>query len=107
MPDTILNQLYQTLLQKKGEDPTKSYTAQLFLKGDNQILKKIGEEATELVMAGVKGQAQEIIYETADLFYHILVLLAHKNIPFLEIEKALKGRMGISGLEEKKSRTNQ
>lgn len=107
MPQSILNQLYQILLQKKEEDPNKSYTAQLFLKGDNQILKKIGEEATELIMAGVKGQEKEIIYECADLFYHILVFLAHKNIPFLEIEKELKSRMSISGLEEKKSRKNQ
>lgn len=104
MNPEILTQLFETILSRKGESPEKSYTAQLFAKGDNKILKKIGEESTELVMAAVKDDKREIIYEAADVIYHLMVLLAHKNIGLSEIFLELQNRMSISGLEEKAQR---
>lgn len=84
--------------------PEKSYTTELFKKGDNKILKKIGEESTELVMAAIQNQKNEIIYESADLLYHLFVLLSHKNIALTDIYAELARRFGISGLEEKAQR---
>lgn len=104
MEKSVLNELFKTIYSRKESSSDQSYTAKLFEKGENQILKKIGEEATELVMASVKNNADEIIYETADLFYHILVLLAHKNLDIEKVFVELKRRMGTSGLEEKANR---
>ena len=101
---TVLKQLEQVILERKGSSSDSSYTASLLQKGVDKILKKLGEEATELVIAGKGGKRDEIVYETADLFYHTLVLLAHHDIPLDDVLAELRRRFGISGLEEKASR---
>ncbi len=79
MSDT-LNQLADVLEQRKQADPTESYVAKLYHKGLDAILKKIGEEATETVMAAKDGNREKIVYETADLWFHCMVLLAHQGL---------------------------
>ena len=100
----ILHQLSEVLEQRKGADPASSYVAGLYAKGLDAILKKIGEEATETVIAAKGGDAQQIIYETADLWFHSLVLLAQQGIHPDEILDELARREGLSGLAEKAAR---
>jgi phosphoribosyl-ATP pyrophosphohydrolase len=99
-----LQALYQVILERKLNPSESSYTASLMNKGIDKILKKLGEEATELVIAGKGGARDEVVYETADLFYHILVLLGYRDIPLDEVYTELARRFGFSGLEEKRSR---
>ncbi len=91
-----------------GGDPATSYVAKLFAKGDDAILKKIGEEATETVMAAkdarVSGDTEDLIYECADLWFHSLVLLAQYNLHPQQVLDELARREGLSGLVEKASR---
>lgn len=101
----ILQQLDQVLNERKQADPENSYVASLYAAGTEKILKKLGEEATETVIAGMKGQRDEIIYETADLWFHSLVLLAHNDISPQLILDELERRFGLSGHEEKASRS--
>ncbi|MDX1574024.1 MAG: phosphoribosyl-ATP diphosphatase [Methylophaga sp.] len=101
----ILNQLYQVLQQRKQADPDSSYVASLYHAGTDKILKKLGEEATETVIAGKSGNRQQIIYETADLWFHSMVLLAHNDIEFQAVLDELDRRFGLSGLEEKARRS--
>ena len=93
---------------ENGGDPDKSYVAKLFAKGDDAILKKIGEEATETVMAAkdarVSGDASKVLYETADLWFHSMVLLAQFNLTPQQVLDELARREGLSGLEEKAAR---
>ena len=103
MSDT-LQQLAQVLEQRKQADPDSSYVAKLYSKGLDTILKKIGEEATETVMAAKDGVADKIIYETADLWFHTMVLLAHQGLGPDDVLKELERRFGLSGLEEKAGR---
>jgi len=103
MSDT-LQQLAQVLEQRKQADPDSSYVAKLYSKGLDSILKKIGEEATETVMAAKDGVADKIIYETADLWFHTMVLLAHQGLGPDDVLKELERRFGLSGLEEKAGR---
>jgi phosphoribosyl-ATP pyrophosphohydrolase len=103
MTDT-LDKLAEVLEQRKGADPDSSYVAKLYAKGLDAILKKIGEEATETVMAAKDGQADKIVYETADLWFHSLVLLAHQGLGPRDVLAELDRRFGLSGLEEKASR---
>jgi phosphoribosyl-ATP pyrophosphohydrolase len=103
--DHVLQELYKVVLERKANPSDNSYTSSLLTKGIDKILKKVGEESTELVIAGKGGRRSEIIYETADLFYHALVLLAYHDIPFDEVLAELNGRFGTSGLEEKASRS--
>ena len=100
----ILQQLAQVLEQRKGADPESSYVAKLYGKGLDAILKKIGEEATETVMAAKDGDPDKIIYETADLWFHSMVLLAQQGLGPQDVLKELERRFGLSGLEEKASR---
>lgn len=100
----ILQQLGEILEQRKLETADKSYVASLYTKGLDAILKKIGEEATETVIAGKSGNKQQIIYETADLWFHTLVLLAHQNLCPDDVLNELQRRFGLSGLEEKAQR---
>lgn len=100
----VLQKLEQVILERKANPSDSSYTASLLQKGADKILKKLGEEATELVIAGKGGVRAEIVYETADLLYHTLVLLAHSDIPLDDVLAELQKRFGMSGLEEKKSR---
>lgn len=101
----ILQQLNQVLNERKQADPDTSYVASLYAAGTEKILKKLGEEATETVIAGMKGQREEIIYETADLWFHSLVLLVHNDIDPQLILDELERRFGLSGHEEKASRS--
>jgi phosphoribosyl-ATP pyrophosphohydrolase len=100
-----LNNLYQTILQRKqSADAGNSYTAQLLHKGQLHIAKKLGEEAVETAMAVAQNDRAQIIYESADLLFHWLVLLAATDISPHEIELELQRRQGTSGLTEKASR---
>ena len=101
----ILDAVYQVILDRKANHSDSSYTASLMQKGLDKILKKLGEEATEVVIAGKGGVREEIVYETADLFFHILVLLGYQDIPLEAIYDELRRRFGTSGIEEKASRT--
>jgi phosphoribosyl-ATP pyrophosphohydrolase len=103
MSDT-LQKLTEVLEARKGADPDSSYVAKLYSKGLDAILKKIGEEATETVMAAKDDEAEKIIYEVADLWFHTLVLLKHKNLEPQQVLDELERRFGLSGLEEKASR---
>ena len=103
MADT-LNQLAAVLEERKQAEPDSSYVAKLYSKGLDAILKKIGEEATETVMAAKDGEPQKIIYETADLWFHSLVLLAHQGLGPDDVLKELERRFGLSGLAEKAAR---
>ncbi|RNC72638.1 MAG: phosphoribosyl-ATP diphosphatase [Desulfuromonadales bacterium] len=103
--DDILQAVYQVILERKNASADSSYTASLFQKGIDKILKKLGEEATELVIAGKGGSREEIVYETADLFFHALVLLGYYDITPDQIYGELKRRFGTSGIAEKASRT--
>jgi phosphoribosyl-ATP pyrophosphohydrolase len=100
----VLSQLAEVLEQRKQADPESSYVAKLYAKGLDSILKKIGEEATETVMAAKDGDKQKIIYETADLWFHSMVLLAHQGLSPDDILQELDRRFGLSGIEEKASR---
>lgn len=101
----ILEQLYQVLLQRKQADADSSYVASLYQAGTDKILKKLGEEATETVIAGKSGDRSQIIYETADLWFHSMVLLAHNDIELQAVLDELDRRFGLSGLEEKARRS--
>lgn len=102
--DAILQRLAQVLEERKGADPESSYVAKLYGKGLDAILKKIGEEATETVMAAKDGERGKIVYEVADLWFHSLVLLAHQGLGPDDVLLELGKRFGISGLEEKARR---
>jgi len=101
----ILDAVYQVILDRKANPSDSSYTASLMQKGLDTVLKKLGEEATEVVIAGKGGVRDEIVYETADLFFHTLVLLGYHDIPLEAVFDELRRRFGISGIEEKASRT--
>jgi len=101
-----LQQLAQVLEQRKTADPKHSYVASLYAKGLDSLLKKIGEEATETVIAAKNGENKQIIYEMADLWFHCLVLLAHQNLGPEAVLNELERRFGYSGLEEKAQRHN-
>ncbi|MFP4611496.1 MAG: phosphoribosyl-ATP diphosphatase, partial [Thiohalophilus sp.] len=94
----------QVLEDRKGADADSSYVAGLYAKGLDAILKKIGEEATETVMAAKDGDREQIIYETADLWFHTLVMLAHQGLGPDQVLDELARRFGLSGLEEKANR---
>lgn len=105
MNDT-LNKLAEVLEERKQADPDSSYVAKLYSKGLDAILKKIGEEATETVMAAKDGEKDKIIYETADLWFHSMVLLSQQELSPQDVLNELERRFGLSGLEEKASRGN-
>ena len=100
----ILGRLAETLEARKSADPQSSYVAKLYAKGLDSILKKVAEEAAETIMAAKDGEREKIIYETADLWFHSLVLLAREGIHPDEILNELARREGLSGLAEKASR---
>jgi len=102
--DDVLIRLSETLASRRGADPEKSYTARLFAGGPDAILKKIGEESAELIMASKDGERGHIVYEAADLVYHITALLAFHGIGVGEALDELRRREGVSGIDEKKSR---
>lgn len=99
-----LARLADVIESRKGGDPGASYVAKLFSKGQDAILKKIGEEATETVMAAKDGLPERIVSETADLWFHCMVLLAHHGLRPDDVLAELERREGLSGLVEKASR---
>jgi len=96
----VLARLAAVIESRRGGDPEQSYVARLFHKGTDAILKKVGEEATELVMAGKDGDARKIVAEAADLWFHSLVALAQFGITPAQVLAELERREGLSGLEE-------
>ena len=103
----IIDTLYHTIQEKKNDDPSKSYTAKLLQGKQNSMLKKIVEESGEFTFAIKDNDEQEIIYEAADITYHVLVALASKNISPDRVKQELARRFGISGIEEKNSRIDK
>lgn len=104
MEDTVLNQLADVLEARKQAAADSSYVAKLYHKGLDSILKKIGEEATETVMAAKDGEKDKIVYEVADLWFHTLVLLAQQDLHPNDVLNELSRRFGMSGLVEKANR---
>ncbi|AHK78050.1 phosphoribosyl-ATP pyrophosphatase [Ectothiorhodospira haloalkaliphila] len=102
--DRVLEQLAQVLESRKGADASSSYVASLYAKGLDSILKKVGEEATETVVAAKNGEPDQLVHEMADLWFHSLVLLAHQGLGPQQVLAELERRFGLSGLEEKASR---
>lgn len=100
----VLEQIHQTLVSRLDASPDTSYVASLYAKGLDEILKKIGEEATETVLAAKDSEPGKLIYEIADLWFHTLVLLAQQGLEPGQVIDELARRMGTSGLEEKASR---
>lgn len=102
-----LLQLAEVLESRKGAAADTSYVAHLYDKGLDTILKKVGEEATETIIAAAKGDDKELVYEIADLWFHTLVLLAHKGLGPQQVLDELARRTGVSGHEEKRQRSAQ
>lgn len=100
----VLTKLAQTLEARKRAAPDSSYVAGLYAKGLDTILKKIGEEAAETLIAAKTGDRRQIVHETADLWFHTLVLLVQQGIDPDEVLRELERRFGRSGLDEKASR---
>ncbi len=104
MSDNVLEQLAEILEQRKLEAADKSYVASLYAKGLDHILKKVGEEATETVIAAKGGDKHQVVYETADLWFHSMVMLADLGLTPAHVLNELERRFGLSGLEEKAQR---
>lgn len=108
MSDAILKQLSEVLEQRKQSSADESYVASLHQKGLNKILEKVGEESVETILAArdaeQSGDNSKLIYETADLWFHSLVMLSHLDIEVDDILSELERRFGLSGLEEKANR---
>jgi phosphoribosyl-ATP pyrophosphohydrolase len=100
----ILDRLAESIESRKGGDPQRSYVARLLADGEDAVLKKIGEEATEAVMAGKSGDRLRIVGEMADLWFHCLVALAHYGLGPRDVLMELRRREGISGIDEKAAR---
>ena len=101
---TILARLAEVLEARKGADPESSYVARLYDKGLDAILKKVGEEATETVMAAKDADRDQVVYETADLWFHTLVMLKAFDLGPEDVLAELERRFGLSGIEEKANR---
>ena len=106
---SVLDELTQILAQRKAGDPEASYVASLHAKGLNKILEKVGEEATEVILAAKDAQdnasgQEEVVKETADLWFHTMVMLSELNLTPQQVLDELAKRLGISGHDEKASR---
>jgi phosphoribosyl-ATP pyrophosphohydrolase len=104
MSDQVLRELAEVLEQRKSAEAGSSYVASLYDKGLGAILKKVGEEATETVMAAKDGEKDKLVYEIADLWFHTMVLLANEDLKPDDVLQELARRFGVSGLDEKASR---
>ena len=103
----IIQRLTQELEARKSADPHTSYVAKLYSKGMNGILKKVGEEAAETIIAAKDGSQEDLIYETADLWFHTMVMLAQAGLSAEDVLNELARREGLSGLVEKASRPKE
>lgn len=104
---TVLDALYAVIESRRGGDPDTSHTARLFHRGLDKIAQKVGEEAVETAIEGVRGRRDGVVSESADLLYHLLVLWAASGVQPAEVWKALEGRQGISGIAEKAARPQE
>jgi phosphoribosyl-ATP pyrophosphohydrolase len=100
----VLERLYAVIDSRKGADPDTSYTARLFSRGRQQIAKKLGEEAVETVIEGIRGDRPKLVAESADMLYHLLTLWAANNVKPIAIWNELARREGLGGLAEKAAR---
>jgi len=109
MKDEILTQLAQTIEERKSASPDSSYVASLHAKGLNKILEKVGEESVETIIAAKdalsSGDKSDLIYETADLWFHSLIMLSHLDLGPEDVLNELARRFNLSGLEEKANRS--
>ncbi|MBI5815533.1 MAG: phosphoribosyl-ATP diphosphatase [Nitrospinae bacterium] len=101
MNDDIIKQIYAVAVERKKADPKSSYVASLYAKGEDKILEKVGEEAVETILAHKTGDRGQIVYETADMWFHSIVALAQKDIPVDDVLAELQSRFGKTGLREK------
>ena len=101
----MLHRLSETLISRRNADPTTSYTAQLFANGPDSILKKIAEECAELIMASKDGKRLNIVWESTDVIYHVMVLLAFYGLSIEDVIQEMRRREGISGIDEKSARS--
>jgi phosphoribosyl-ATP pyrophosphohydrolase len=99
-----LDDLYATILQRKNADPASSWTAQLLAKGPEKCAEKFGEESIEAIIEAVKGDQAALTAESADVLYHLLVMLAARDVPLSDVLDTLAKRQSQSGLQEKASR---
>lgn len=104
MNQDILQRLTETLAARKQAAPDSSYVAKLFSKGEDAILKKVIEESGEVLLAAKDNDQQHLVYEVADLWFHTMVLLAHKGLSAEDVLKELARREGVSGIVEKAGR---
>jgi phosphoribosyl-ATP pyrophosphohydrolase len=100
----ILERIAASIEQRKKADPKKSYVASLFAKGDDAMLKKIGEEATETVLAAKSGDKLQLVHETTDLWFHCMIVLARHGLGPDDVLSEMQRREGISGIDEKAAR---
>ena len=100
----VLERIERAIAERRGADPSSSYVAGLNARGQDAILKKVGEEATEAVIASKSGARDAVVHETADMWFHCLVMLAWHGIPLADVIAELERREGRSGLDEKASR---
>ena len=100
----VLDELYAIIEARRSADPEKSHTAKLFHKGTKKIAQKVGEEAVEAILEAEHGTTSALVGESADLLYHLLVLWAVRGVAPDDVWRALEGRMGVSGIEEKARR---
>jgi phosphoribosyl-ATP pyrophosphohydrolase len=100
----ILERIAQTINERKGGDPAKSYVAKLFAQGDDAMLKKIGEEATETVLAAKGGDRLHLVREVTDLWFHCMIVLARHGVGPGDVLAEMQRREGISGIDEKAAR---
>ncbi|KEO57484.1 phosphoribosyl-ATP diphosphatase [Thioclava indica] len=99
-----LETLFATIEARKAADPDSSWTAKLLAKGPEKAAEKFGEEAVEAIIAAVKNDRENLVYESADVLYHLLVMLAARDVPLSEVLAELERRQGTSGIAEKASR---
>ncbi len=104
--DAVLARVAATIEKRKGSDASSSYVASLFDDGLEKILKKVGEESTETILAAASGDRQHVIRETADLWFHTLVMLAHLELTPEDVLAELERREGVSGHAEKAARNS-
>lgn len=104
MSNNVLSEIQDVIDSRKGQNPDESYVARLLHQGGDKILKKVIEEAGEVLMASKDGGAEHLVYETADLWFHSMVLLAHHGLRVEDVVDELARRQGLSGLAEKAAR---